>query len=426
MYKIKNHLLTSALILLSFIVEAQNIFTYSPYSRYGLGLIPTKGFANTKGMGGISQAYRNPFQINYLNPASYTAQDTMSFILDFGIEVGGTNYKTSSQSATDGTGGIHHVAISFPITKWWGASLGIVPFSNVGYKIKFYENDPLILSSIGRVKYYHSGSGGINQAYVGNAFKPIKDLSLGVNFSYLFGSLNYYNETVFPSSQSGYSGSSTNSSIVVSDINFSFGAQYTAYLDRKEKTYFIFGATIENKTKLSGKYKYLAESQMYNYTDTISFIDGNTRYIDYPRNLSLGTSFNYKDKLFTAIEYSTQDWSKSLILGAKDSLTKSQAFRFGLEYTPNRSDLKSYLKRMSYRVGGHYEDTYLIFNNHQIKDIGLSVGISFPFRNNTKFNVSFEYGKRGTTSNSLIQETYGLVNFSFSFYDFWFYKRKYN
>jgi hypothetical protein len=351
----------------------------------------------------------------------------MSFILDFGFETGGTKYESQGQSVTNGFGGIHHIAISFPVTKWWGASLGLVPYSQVGYQIKHYEVDPIILSSIGRVKYYNKGSGGVNQAFIGNAFKPIENLSIGFNLSYFFGSLDYISEVVFPTNQPNYLNTIEKNSVVVSDIALSFGAQYTAYVNKKENTFFTFGATIDNETKIKAKRKYLAKWERGGYSDTISFTDSSYGNITFPRNISVGAAYNYQNKLFTSIEYSTQDWTNASFLSVNETqLTNSQTYRFGLEYIPSRYDLRSYLKRISYRFGSHYTNSYLKFNDNQVKEFGLSAGMGFPFRNNTRFNVSFEWGKRGTTADGLIKETYGILDLSLTFYDFWFIKRKYN
>ncbi|NVO11367.1 MAG: hypothetical protein HXX16_15505 [Bacteroidales bacterium] len=426
MQNIKKTFLTSALIIVSIFAYAQSVNTYSPYSRYGVGQIPTRGFASTKGMGGISQAVRNPFGINYLNPASYTAQDSMSFILDFGMETGVTKYETLNQSAKNGSGGIHHVAISFPMTKWWGASFGIVPYSHVGYKIKDYETDPILLSSIGRIKYYHSGEGGINQVFLGNAFK-LKNLSVGFNLSYFFGSLDYINEIVYPADkQSYYANFKERNSIVIGDVALSIGAQYTLFINKQDNNYFQFGATLDNESNIRAKRKYFAQSELSGNADTVSFKDSTYGHITFPRNISIGAAYNYKNKIFTSIEYSTQDWSNSAFLGVKQPLSNSQTYRFGVEYTPNRNDLKSYFKRVNYRFGSHYTNSYIKINNNQINEYGVSAGLGFPFRNNTRFNVSFEWGRRGTTNDNLVRETYGLVSFSLTFYDFWFIKRKYN
>jgi hypothetical protein len=427
MQNIKKTFFTSALIIISIFAIAQNNNTYSPYSRYGIGEIQTRGFATSKAMGGVSQAVRNPSGINFLNPASYSAQDTMSFILDFGFETGGTKYESLNQSVTNGFGDIHHIAISFPLSKRWVASMGISPYSQVGYQIIRYETDPIILSSIGRVKYYNKGNGGINQAYIGNAYKVTPNLSIGVNLFYYFGSLDYTNQIVFPQNKPSYYNSIEKNSIVVRDIALSIGAQYTAYINKKENTSFTFGATVDKQTKIKAKYKYLARTDLGGYPyDTISFKDSKYSSITFPFKLAIGAAYNYRNKLFTSIEYSTQDWTNTRFLDEKQPLTKSQSYRFGFEYTPNRKDLKNYLKHISYRVGTHYTNTYIKINGHQINEHGFSAGLGFPFRNNTKFNVSYEWGVRGTTNYGLVKETYGVLNLSLSFYDFWFIKRKYD
>ncbi|HCT30379.1 MAG TPA: hypothetical protein DIW31_06525 [Bacteroidales bacterium] len=426
MQNIKKSLFTSALIIFSIFAHAQSISTYSPYSRYGVGQIPTRGFAATKAMGGISQAVRNPYGINYLNPASYTAQDTMSFILDFGFETGATTLESQGQSVKNGFGGIHHLAISFPVTKWWGSSLGLVPYSQVGYQVKHYETDPILLSSIGRIRYEHRGSGGVNQAYFGNAFKPIKNLSFGFNISYFFGSLNYENKTIFPSSRPEYANTVETRNIAIHDIAFSFGSQYNYFINKEKKTFITLGVTLDNETNIRAKRIYYAKQVYDNFSDTVAYRDSTSGHIRFPKNLSLGVAYTYGNKLFASIEFSTQNWSKASFLGTSQPLTDSKTFRFGLEYTPNRYDLKSYLKHISYRIGAHYSNTYMKFDGHQINEFALSAGLGFPFRNNTKFNVGFEWGNRGTTDYGVIKEKFGVLSLSLTFYDFWFIKRKYN
>ncbi len=426
MHNIRKISVSGALIIISFFVQAQSINTYSPYSRFGIGQIPSKGFAATKAMGGLSQGIRNPFGINYLNPASYTSQDTMSFILDFGLETNTTALKSEGQSNSSSAGGLHHVAISFPVTKWWGAGFGIVPFSNVGYKIRHYETNPVILSSIGRIRYYNSGSGGLSQVFFGNAVEPFKNLSLGFNLSYIFGSIDYKNELIFPpSAPSGYYNLSETKNIIVSDVAFSFGMQYTAIFSKENNTSLTLGATLDNETKINAKRKTLSLIDYSSFTDTVSYSEFNEGTLDFPKNLSFGGIFNYRNKILAGFDYSQQDWSKAKFFNASDSLVKSETYKFGLEYTPNPKELRYYYKRIHYRVGGHINNSYLQIGNKQINDIGLSVGAGFPFRNNTHFNFSFELGRRGTTSNGLIRETYGIFNLSITFYDFWFIKQKF-
>ena len=59
--------------------------TYSPYTRFGFGDLSKGGFGQNLAMGGAGIALRNDNQLNYLNPAAYTARDSMSVLFDFGM-----------------------------------------------------------------------------------------------------------------------------------------------------------------------------------------------------------------------------------------------------------------------------------------------------------------------------------------------------
>ena len=56
----------------------------TPYSKFGVGLLPDNYGAYT-GMGGVSAAMRDNYNINFLNPASYTALDSMRFYFQMGV-----------------------------------------------------------------------------------------------------------------------------------------------------------------------------------------------------------------------------------------------------------------------------------------------------------------------------------------------------
>jgi len=81
------------LILCGLSGYAQNNNTTSPYSRYGLGDLDHYSFGRSAAMGGASLGSRHSLQINSANPASYTANDSLSFLFDFGID--GTCFEIS-------------------------------------------------------------------------------------------------------------------------------------------------------------------------------------------------------------------------------------------------------------------------------------------------------------------------------------------
>jgi hypothetical protein len=426
MNNFKTTLFSIALIAVTFSAHSQSLSTYSPYSRFGLGEVRNRAYANSKAMGGLSQGIRNNAWVNYLNPASYTAQDTMSFVFDVGLEGSTVNYRSGNLSNYNSTGNVHHIAIQFPIGKKFGASAGIQPYSNVGYRVRQTETDPYILSAIGPVKYYYLGSGGITQFYLGGAYEPFKNFSVGANMSYLFGSLEYTTNVVFPDYSTQINTKYLNS-VMVRDVVFSLGAQYTFFFGNEKSYKVVAGATLDNETAIGAQNIVFISFPIGGISDTISYKEYPKNTIDLPKNITAGFTLSYKNKFMGGFEYATQDWTDAKFLSVSDSLSKSETFRFGFQYTPNPNDLRSYLKRISYRAGFYHTNTFLQLRDNQIKDYGITFGVGLPFRRtNSSFNLSFELGNKGTLNNNLVQEKYGIINIGFTFYDFWFMKKKYN
>lgn len=426
MHSRKASILTLILLVFTTVSFSQSLSTFSPYSRYGLGEIRSRGYANTRALGGLSQGIRNGAWINYLNPASYTAQDSMSFIFDFGLDGGLVNYSSQGQSNLNPTANLNHIAIQFPLTKWMGASAGIQPYSDVGYRIKHIEMDPYLLSDIGPIKYYHNGTGGLTQVFLGLAVEPVKNLSLGANISYFMGSMEHTKTIEFPEYATTYVGTHELNSIVVRDFAFSFGIQYSLLLGKEKDYKIILGATLDNETSL--KANHVRFITPLGYSDTILFQDNiQTSKILIPSNYSGGFTFGYKENLLIGAEYAFQDWTKAKFYDGNNLLAASKSIRAGVQITPDPQHLRDYFKRVSYRVGGYYSETYLKLADHQIKDYGITFGLGLPLRRTrSTFNVAVELGTKGTTDNGLVREDYAIINFGFTFYDFWFMKRKIN
>ncbi|HOK62050.1 MAG TPA: hypothetical protein PK049_10600, partial [Tenuifilum sp.] len=266
-------------------------------------------------MGGVSQPYRSETIINFNNPASYAQRDSMSFLFDFGLETntsGFTGYDQylNPQTSRNSAGGIHHIAISFPIAKRIGLAAGITPYSSVGYRLLRFETDPYILSTIGRVKYYHTGRGGINQAFVGMGVSPLKNLSVGFNMLYYFGSLDYNNDIEFPLNYNPYTNGYIRSSFQVSDINFNFGAQYSLVLDKENNTNITLGGTYQLGKNINMTQKWFATLES-NLLDTLYPHPDRQSKLELPWSVNAGLAFTYKDKFTIMGEYFTQDWSKT-------------------------------------------------------------------------------------------------------------------
>jgi hypothetical protein len=420
-------LLLSVITLSAF----SQVNTYSPYSRFGLGQLVMPGFGQNRAMGVTGIALRSNKQINYLNPASYSAIDTMSFIFDFGLNATSSIYETNELSSRLNNVNMDHLAIGFAITPWWGASAGVAPYSNRGYNIIDQTTDP----DIGLVDYLYEGSGGLNRFYMGTSFTLLKRLSLGVNMTTLFGYLQNTQRVNFPSDNDA-ARTYIDDRLVVSGIVFNLGMQYHQVFN--EKYFVTVGAVYDNQTSLNAEQTSLYQNFFpgravaLNDTTVISpqfelFKGVEDGEVIYPGRYGFGLSLGLWQKLILTGDYEIQNWSNAKIMDRNDSLVNSNSMNLGIEYVPDHDALRGYFNRVHYRLGGYYTNSYLRIRGEQIQDYGITFGVGLPFRGTkTTFNLGMVLGQRGTLNNNLIKENYGIINLSFTLHDFWFFKRKFD
>ncbi len=426
--------LLSLLIVLITIPALSQVNTYSPYSRFGIGELNKPGFTQNRSLGGTGIALRSNKIINMVNPAAYTALDSLSFIFDFGLTGSSTIYESNELDSRLNNLNLDHIAIGFTINPWWKASAGITPFSSVGYNIIDQQNDP----NMGLIDYYFQGSGGLNRFYLGTSVMLFKKLSLGVNLSNIFGFIENTQSVKFPGE--GFNAETYSSErLVIRDMALNFGMQYHEVFN--EKYFVTLGAIYDNKTSLKTTQTVLYQNRFpgraFILGDTVNspiispeFIlerDESEGDVIYPSLYGGGLAFGLTERLTIAGEYQAQNWSESRIMGENDSLVNSSSMNFGIEFTPDPDAFRGYFNRVHYRLGGYYSNSYLRIRGEQLKDYGITFGVGLPFGGTkTTFNLGVVLGQRGTLDNNLVKENYGIINLSFTLHDFWFFKRKFD
>jgi len=430
---INNHKLryTYLLIIFLLIIPAigfsQNTIS-SPYSRFGIGDLTWKGFGQSIGMGGTAIGIQNKNHLNMINPASYSGlesgQDSMSFTFEFALNNRITTLKTNNLTQNNNDISFAYMALGFPITKKVYVSTGIIPFSNVGYIMQDMETFP----GIGDINFEYTGTGGVNQYYIGTSLIPVKNLSVGLNFSYLFGSLEQRNTVIFPEDEN-YLNSTKSDNTIISDIHFNFGLQYSIPI--KDDYKLTLGAVYANKTNLNVKHDLILYNSTGQSNDTVLYINNEPNNIVLPRNYGFGISFSRNNKFTIGADYFQQNWEDASFLGVKDSLENSNRISAGFEYTPNYRSQNNYFQRVKYRAGLHYGKTYLQLRGNQLNKYGVSFGLCFPVPktpfnqlSESLVNLTFEFGKRGTLNNNLIKENYALISLNLTLQDVWFKKHK--
>lgn len=434
-----------AMILIPTTAQAQSssINAFSPFTFYGLGDVSVQGATHLRGMGGAATAYRDGSTINYVNPASLSAMYRKSFLFEVGLEVSNHYLKTADQKTSFNTFNVRDLAIQFPIYKKLGMSMSFTPFSSVGYRVKDEETDPAILAgllqggAIGAI-YRWNGEGDINQAKASIGWEPIKNLSIGVDMIYYFGKVNrsFLTEILADGSTSFFN-TEINQTERVSRIMWNFGAQYD--IIRTNRKIFTLGATFHPSASLNPE----VTTTALNVAGAIQHLDnGLAENFTMPNMISLGM-FYQTPRLNAGVDYAYQDWGKF----NRDSefaptdgtvnmnFRNTNSIKAGMSYTPNLYDARRFLKRLTYRVGVRYSDYYMRFNDTDISDMAITLGVGIPvkimstrdFGSHSYVDIGLDLGRRGTTKSNLIQENYFKVSIGLRLFgnDQWFRKMQY-
>jgi len=378
-------------------------------------------------MGGTSLAFSSPFFINTANPASYSAFDTTSFVFEGSAYGRLSTLRTDQLSQKSRYATLGSLLFGFPVTKWWKSSFGLLPVSNMGYKIIDTQFDTVT----GKSQFTYSGSGGLSQFYIGNAFRLNKNLSIGFNAAFVFGPLNKVQSVIYPDS-SFILGAKITNTIYVQDILLTYGLLYRKTYNTDH--FIAAGLTFSNSQNLKGTDDILSTTFTHNYVvnydvirDTVFYKPGFKSTIKLPSSFGIGVSLGQTDRWLTAADFKMQDWSKFRYNDQTDSLQNSFEISAGTQFKPSHNDVGSYLSRIQYRFGARYAQTYLQLHNSRLNEAAISFGLGLPLKKSkSTFNLAVEAGKRGTTSNGLIQDNFVRISFGVSFYERWFIKRKYD
>ena len=409
---------------------------YSPYSLFGLGQLSGQGTAYNATMAGLGIADRNVRFINLLNPAAVTARESKSFMMDFGVMENNVIYSANAATSGDPTAtgrltsanntfNMNHIVFSFPMWKNTAFKAGIMPYSSVGYSLRSFEKSDELLAEVGDIQYFRIGQGGLYKAFLGAGITLWDRLSLGVDGQYYFGNIVRYSYASFGSS-SIYRSINSGWDNYLSGLNAKFGLQYEQPLSRK--TRLTVGATCQLGANLSGESRRFAYG-VASSTDTITNVTTPVTGTQIPLELGAGFTLRGSDRWMVGFDYTRQDWTTANLdptPGVNFAPAVQQAFRLGAELTPNRYDIRYFLKRLTYHGGLFYEQSYLSMNGHQVTDRGVTLGVSIPVsRYYNSITLGVTAGQRGTVDDNLIRETYVTFHIAFSLHDIWFLKQLY-
>ncbi len=437
--------LTALILLLcceGVMAQSSNLGTFSPYSMYGVGELNTPGTQHTRSMGGAGVAMRDMGAINLLNPAAQATVARKSVLFNFGVEGGayylsqyasGEDYKTSAYNSYN----IRDIAFQLPLASGLGMAVSVTPYSSVGYSVIGSQQ----VVDVGQINYVYSGTGGINEAKMSLGYRLYSKLSVGIAARYLWGTIQRtfsgYPDVITGNGE--YSSTLGTASYTTSKMLLQTGILWTP-IARFDKM-LSFGLTYNMGCDLNPDVeKYIIGSN--SYIETIAEYYTYTGDMFLPDELTAGLSYQ-NSKITLMADYTFKNWSSrnSGSVNSADGMvvdyTNTSTYKLGIEYIPNRGDIRSYFKRLAYRVGARYGDYYQTYNGLALKEYAVTAGLSIPVKYGSfsKIEVGAEWGSMGshdiiTVSNGtvgMIKQQYIKFSLGLTMFgeDYWFQRVKY-
>ncbi len=417
--------------------------TASPYSFYGMGSLKFKGTVESRSMGGLS-VYSDSIHINLRNPASYASKNLAIYNnesrpVKFAIGGSHTNAKLKSDTASDevNSSTLDYLAMSFPIGRF-GLGMGLIPYTSVGYKLETLNNNNDLSTKF-------RGEGGVNKVYASLGYLVMDGLSVGVDLGYNFGNVKnntieyvYTNEGTLAQYQTREDNRSD-----IGGLSANFGVIFSKMIQDKFEltTSLTFRPEMNLNSENSRTYNTITINAINDQEYVINSIEADlasqglkSTDLVLPTKLSLGAGIGQPRIWFVGAEYTYLNTKafKNELYASSDSagnVTYSNAstVSIGGFVIPDYNSFSSYFKKVVYRAGVRFEGTGLNINDQAINEFGISFGVGLPMGNTfSNANIGVEFGKRGTTSENLIQENFINFQLSFSFNDRWFQKRRFN
>lgn len=411
--------------------------TKSPYSQFGLGLQTDQSSSFNRGMDGLGIGFHERNQVNSLNPAAYSAIDSLSFIFDAGISGQLSNYTERNKKLNAKTANVEYIVAGFRLARHLGLSFGLLPYTNVGYS--YTVSQQLDDANKTTATNTYEGHGGLRQVYLGLAWEIFRGLSIGVNGSYLFGD---YTKTMLSAYSDGYANVLTQKYTAdVRNYKLDFGVQYTANLSKKDALTLGMVYGLGHRIGGNPKKELIATNSQTGVADTATYqgSDGNKLYLEIPHSFGVGLMYNHNSVFKLGFDYRLQQWgrvSSPITQVGKDNLTtytmQTGAYKdrhkmtVGIELCPETSS-RNLAKSMRYRIGASYATPYYYINGQDgPKEISASIGVGIPvvngYNNRSILNVSFQWAQQA--ANNYIKDNTYRINIGFTFNERWFAKWK--
>lgn len=420
-YSIKHFAVFLLLQAISLQVQGQSGIGHSPVSRIGTGLPLDFGMNRNEAMAGCGQAVPEEDFPNFQNPALLHFNRKVNLNMDFRYLY--RNLELNGESTyRRGTAGPALLSMVIPISDRISAGFGIRPatFREFTFQnIRYTSADSIGL----RIR----GSGGLSQAFMSFGIRIFKNLSIGAEGSYLFGTLeDSVTFGVLPAAQ-----------------NYTF-----SNIQKRRAGQFLFRPAIHLMQPLNkSKQIFLAAGMSADLIQNVKILKYNrfaipgsnfadTLESDAPGKLHRPAIVKAGFGIFSPQSWSVSAETEYAIANQIPSegnirFSNSLSWRAGAEYRPGTAKSTAYLNLVTYRAGISLMNYPFSDAITRYSDLRFTAGASFPIiLKEAKFsrpliNLCLATGARGSSASYFGKERYLMIQLGFTLNDFlWFNRYK--
>ncbi len=407
-------------------VAAQSLSDGSIYSRFGIGQRESFVSSQSQAMGGGGFALGSFRYANLANPAGLSDQFFTrvngGMVIDrlIASETGVDDSKLTS-------GQFNAVHGSFPIlTRKLGMALGFAPFTRMNYRVDQSSTlitDPETGTQTPIVTSY-KGNGGLHKLSASAGYQLNEKLSVGATAAYIFGILEDTQRTTF--NDLNFDDSNVVSSTRLGGFSPTLGVRFFDQSSFFGERPFGAGVAVTIPTSLTGaRTLRLDRSQT---ADTLRAAASGG--VDLPVQVVAGLMYRPAPSLTVVADVQYEEWTSfssdfplAGLTAGQNTLDDRTRLSAGVEYWPgSRQPFGSYFVRMAYRAGIYTDQSYISPDpSERIRSVGITGGLSLPTAiPGTTIDLNIDVGRRGTTSNGLVEDRYFRFGLNINFGERWF------
>ena len=398
------------------------------YSSYGTGFPLLNNTAQEKSMGIMGVSFNDLGSPGLSNPAFWGLGSYSRVAANFDF----TSYsvKDAFSSGTNSLLNVGSFQAVFPISKnKLGLSVALYPETRSSYNVNSEQSIPNGSSTLD----YSSnriGSGGVSKFEIGLGWNIVDGIAIGYAPSFSF--LTEKETSTLSLLTGGVTRSTTSKRINGTSISHRFGVILSNRGSFIDDDILQIGGSVTLPTYFNATQE-KTTTKIINFESTIVQIGDNEKAdISLPLKVNGGISYFLNSRFNASAEVQIENWESAkyeFSENEESAFINRKVYGLGFQYHPYRLRSKKFLSNFKYSAGVSYDTGHLQISDKEINTVWLSAGlglISPNLRSVSSFDISFQYGLRGTTSNSLVKENIFGISLSVNLTELMFLQRKLN